>query len=55
MSPEIPTNLLRVVFTPEPVLVVSLGERMMQCRSELRMSRAELSNWLGASPNMIRN
>ena len=55
MSPEFPTNPLRIVFTPEPVLIVGLGERLLKLRTELRMSRTNLANHLGASPNMIRN
>ena len=34
---------------------MGLGERIIQCRTALRMSRSDLANWLGASPNMIRN
>ena len=55
MSPEFPTNPLRVVFTPEPVPIVGLGERLLKFRTELRMSRSDLANHIGASPNMIRN
>ena len=55
MSLEFPTNPLRVVFTPEPVPIVGLGERLLKFRTELRMSRADLANHIGASPNMIRN
>ena len=55
MSPEFPTNPLRVVFIPEPVPIVGLGERLLKLRTELRMSRTNLANHLGASPNMIRN
>ena len=55
MSPEFPTNPLRVVFTPEPVPIIGLGERLLKFRTELRMSRTDLANHIGASPNMIRN
>ena len=55
MSPELPTNPLRGVFTPEPVLIVGLGERMSQCRAALRMRSRDLALEMGASPNMIRN
>ena len=55
MSPEFPTNPLRVVFTPEPVPIVGLGERLLKFRTELRMSRTDLANHIGASPNRIRN
>ena len=55
MSPEFPTNPLRVVFTPEPVPIVGLGERILKLRSALRMSRSDLAFSIGASPNMIRN
>ena len=55
MSPEFPTNPLRVVFTPEPVPIVGLGERLLKFRTELRMSRTDLANHIGASPNMVRN
>ena len=55
MSPEFPTNPLRVVFTPEPVSIIGLGARLLKFRTELRMSRTDLANHIGASPNMIRN
>ena len=55
MSPEFPTNPLRVVFTPEPVPIVGLGERLLKFRTELRMNRTDLANHIGASPNMLRN
>ena len=55
MSPEFPTNPLRIVFTPDPVPLVGLGERILKLRSALRMSRSDLAFSIGASPNMIRN
>ena len=55
MSSDFPTNPLRVVFTPEPVPIVGLGERLLKLRADLRLSRTDLSNHIGASPNMIRN
>ena len=55
MSPEFPTNPLRVVFTPEPVPIIGLGEQLLKFRTELGMSRTDLANHIGASPNMIRN
>ena len=55
MSLEFPTIPLRVVFTPESVPIICLGAHLLKLRTELRVSRTNLTNHIGATPNLIRN